>query len=58
MAAERWHMSQTEITWNMPYVTLLYRFKAAERFTPPTKEIDNKELPDIATMGFEGVDIE
>jgi len=58
MAAERWHMSQEEIVWNIPYVTLLYRFKSAERFIPKAKELeDTKDLPDITALGFEGLEI-
>jgi hypothetical protein len=58
-AAERWNISMEEVTWGMPYVTLLYRFKSAERFLPKgTLSEDTRNLPDIATLGFEGLEID
>jgi hypothetical protein len=58
-AAERWNMSPQTVTWEIPYVTLLYRFKSAERFLPKgTTAEDTHNLPDIATLGFEGLDVQ
>jgi hypothetical protein len=58
-AAERWGISQRDLVWEMPYVTLLYRFHAMERHLPKHKDdaVDTSKLPDVATLGLSGLNL-